>query len=88
MEIAQAAQLDLRDLVGIESAPTFHRVFRWWQAQPQYDVGHLDRMAAIDASLPAGLNLIGTAYRGVGIPDCVHQGKEAAEHVFTYLQRL
>ncbi|MBX2998620.1 MAG: protoporphyrinogen oxidase [Caldilineaceae bacterium] len=87
-EIALAAQQELRDLIGIDSAPTFHRVFRWWQAQPQYDVGHLDRMAAIDASLPAGLNLIGTAYRGVGIPDCVHQGKEAAEGVFAYLRSL
>jgi protoporphyrinogen/coproporphyrinogen III oxidase len=86
IEIAQAARQELRDLVGIESVPTFHRVFRWWQAQPQYDVGHLERMEIIDADLPTGLNLIGTAYRGVGIPDCVNQGKEAAERVLTHFQ--
>jgi protoporphyrinogen/coproporphyrinogen III oxidase len=86
IEIAQAARQELRDLKGIEAAPTFHRVFRWWHAQPQYDVGHLERMEVIDADLPAGLNLIGTAYRGVGIPDCVNQGKEAAERILAYLQ--
>jgi oxygen-dependent protoporphyrinogen oxidase len=85
-EIAQAARQELRDLIGIEATPTFHRTFRWWQAQPQYDVGHLERMKIIDADLPAGLTLIGTAYRGVGIPDCVKQSKEAAERVLSHFQ--
>jgi oxygen-dependent protoporphyrinogen oxidase len=50
---------------------------------PQYDVGHLDRVAAIDrrlAELP-GLRLAGAAYRGVGIADCVRSGEESAETV-------
>jgi oxygen-dependent protoporphyrinogen oxidase len=48
---------------------------------PQYLVGHLDRVRRIEAQLVhfPGLALAGNAYRGVGIPDCVHSGEEAAE---------
>jgi oxygen-dependent protoporphyrinogen oxidase len=88
VEIVESARQELRSLTGIESTPSFHRVFRWWKAQPQYDVDHLDRMKIIDAALPAGLALIGTAYRGVGIPDCVHQGRLAAERIFAHLQSI
>jgi len=50
---------------------------------PQYAVGHLERVAAIEAraaTLP-GLALAGAAYRGVGVPDCVHSGEAAADRV-------
>jgi oxygen-dependent protoporphyrinogen oxidase len=48
---------------------------------PQYHVGHLDRVARIDdlARATAGLFLVGGAYRGVGIPDCIRGGEEAAD---------
>jgi oxygen-dependent protoporphyrinogen oxidase len=48
---------------------------------PQYEVGHLDRVAAIEARLEAlpGLTVAGAAYRGVGIADCVRSGEAAAE---------
>jgi len=48
---------------------------------PQYRLGHLDRIETIErrlATLP-GLSLAGSAYRGVGIADCVHSGETAAE---------
>jgi oxygen-dependent protoporphyrinogen oxidase len=50
---------------------------------PQYSVGHLDRIAEIDrllAGIP-GLALAGNAYRGVGLPDCIASGVEAAASV-------
>jgi oxygen-dependent protoporphyrinogen oxidase len=51
---------------------------------PQYRVGHLERMARIDTSLARhpGLAVAGNAYRGVGIPDCIHSGELAAEQAF------
>ena len=55
---------------------------------PQYHVGHLDRMARIDrhvAALPA-LALAGSAYRGVGIPDCIRTGEEAAQSLLDFLR--
>jgi oxygen-dependent protoporphyrinogen oxidase len=47
---------------------------------PRYTVGHLERVAAIDAALanePA-IQVIGAAYRGAGIPECIVQGQRAA----------
>lgn len=79
--IVATAQREVQALLGVAAAPCFHRVVRWWDAQPQYDVGHLARMAAIHATLPPTVQLIGTAYGGVGIPDCVRQGKEAATRI-------
>ena len=55
---------------------------------PQYEVGHLDRIAAIEARLETlpGLVLAGGAYRGVGIADCVHSGEVAAERLTSTLK--
>jgi oxygen-dependent protoporphyrinogen oxidase len=49
----------------------------------QYEVGHLDRLAEIErlrAELP-GLALIGNAYRGIGVPDCIRSGRDAAAEI-------
>ncbi len=74
---------ELRSLLGISADPLLVRVARYRRAMPQYAVGHLDRVAAIEqrvAALP-GLVLAGAAYRGVGIPDCVRSGEAAADAV-------
>jgi len=80
-EVLATARQELSSLMGVNAEPLFHRVYRWWDAQPQYDVGHLDRVAAIEAALPPNLFVAGCPYGGVGIPDCVRQGQEAAEKV-------
>lgn len=72
---------ELAQLLGIRAEPLFHRIYRWQRSNPQYDVGHLDRIAAIESDLPAGLYVTGSAYRGVGIPDCIKQGQETAERI-------
>jgi len=69
---------ELRDLLGITEAPLFWRITRWPAGNPQYEVGHLDRVSALEASLPPGLLVIGSAYRGVGIPDLVRAADNAA----------
>ena len=69
---------ELAALLGLTAEPLFHRIFRWGRSNPQYDVGHLERVAAIEAALPQGIYVTGSPYRGVGIPDCVKQGKEIA----------
>jgi protoporphyrinogen/coproporphyrinogen III oxidase len=74
----------LRQILGIEAPPLFHRIFRWHDASPQYDVGHLDRVSAIETAAPAGLYLTGSAFRGVGIPDCVHQAQETIIQLLEY----
>uniref|UniRef100_A0A7C1FJC6 Coproporphyrinogen III oxidase n=1 Tax=Caldilinea aerophila TaxID=133453 RepID=A0A7C1FJC6_9CHLR len=72
---------ELDALLGINAEPLFHRIYRWFHSNPQYDVGHLERVAAIERNLPPGVHLAGSAYRGVGLPDCIRQGQEAVERV-------
>src|SRR3989442_12288759 len=81
--LVEVVRGELRALVGITAAPELMRVHRHRLAMPQYMVGHLERVAAIEgraAALPA-LVLVGAAYRGVGVPDCVRSGESAAEQV-------
>ena len=79
--LARLAHDDVAPLLRIAGAPVLSRVWRHPRAMPQYEVGHLDRVAAIEARLEAlpGLAVAGAAYRGVGIPDCVRSGEAAAE---------
>jgi oxygen-dependent protoporphyrinogen oxidase len=86
-EMIAAAREEFRDLLGVAAAPGMTEVQRWPAAMPQYAVGHLDRVAKIEAvaaQIP-DLFLAGTAYRGVGVPDCVHSGEIAAEAAFERL---
>ena len=60
--------------------PLFARVYKWKSAMAQYSVGHLERLQRIEAlrqKLP-GLALAGNGYNGIGVPDCVRSGTEAA----------
>jgi protoporphyrinogen/coproporphyrinogen III oxidase len=68
------------DLLGIDAEPSFVRIHRWRYGMPQYVLGHPERLERIDTALErhSGLALAGAAYRGVGIPDCIHSGEQAA----------
>ena len=75
------ARRELGEALGVAAEPGLVRVSRWPASMPQYRVGHLARVDAIQrraAALP-GLHLTGAAYRGVGIADCVRSGEAAAE---------
>lgn len=71
---------DLRRLLGVRGSPRFVQIDRWAGAMPQYHLGHLDRLARIDARLSGlpRLALAGAAYRGVGIPQVILSGRTAA----------
>ncbi len=80
-ELVTIAERELAELVGVRGAPVLVRVARHRRAMPQYDLGHLARVAAIENAVTrlGGLALAGSAYRGVGVPDCVHSGERAAD---------
>ena len=70
-------------ITGLRAEPLFARVYKWKSAMAQYGVGHLDRLDRIDRlrqQLP-GLALAGNAYRGIGVPDCVRSGRDAAKQL-------
>jgi len=72
---------ELAQIIGLRAQPLFTRVYRWRRAMAQYPVGHLDRLLRIDALLQQlpGLALAGNGYRGIGVPDCIRTGDEAAK---------
>jgi protoporphyrinogen/coproporphyrinogen III oxidase len=72
---------DLRDLLGITGAPIAAQVSRWPRAMPQFHVGHLDLMAAIDRRLAThpGLFISAAGFRSVGIPDCISDARATAQ---------
>jgi oxygen-dependent protoporphyrinogen oxidase len=87
--LAQRAHDDLAPILGLGAAPLFARVYRWIDASPQYDVGHLARIAAIDRTLAAtpGLYLTGAPYRGVGMPDVIADARATADRLCHWLDR-
>jgi oxygen-dependent protoporphyrinogen oxidase len=74
---------ELAAVCGITVEPSYAEVNRWWKAMPQYTLGHLDRLAQLEAAVSRypGLVLTGAGYRGVGIPDCIRDGAVAGERV-------
>jgi len=84
-KLVALARSELREIMGVEAIPTHAWVFRWQQGLPQYTVGHVDRLAFIEervCRLP-GLYVVGNAYRGVGIPDCIANGERVAGEIGT-----
>ncbi len=72
---------ELCALTGLRAEPLFHRIFRWPRSMAQYEVGHAPRVAEIEALMAQspGMAVIGNAFRGIGVPDCIRLAKQAAE---------
>ena len=86
-ELVETARAALADLLDIDGPPIFARLFRWTRQSPQYEVGHLQRLAAIEqraASIP-GLYLAGSGFRAIGIPDCIADGRDTATRAAAFL---
>jgi oxygen-dependent protoporphyrinogen oxidase len=87
-ELTRIATEELRDLIGARGEPLLVDIARWPASMPQYHVGHTALVAAIEAAAARhrGLALAGSAYHGVGIPHCIHNGEQAAEAVLAALR--
>jgi len=69
--------------ISADVEPEHAQVSRWRRAMAQYGVGHRERMDRIGrrvAALP-GLRLVGNAYDGIGVPDCIRLGRRAAQEL-------
>ncbi len=80
---------ELAKIMGITARPTRQQLYRWPIGNAQYDVGHLARVATIEAetqnTLPH-LYLTGSAFLGVGLPDCIYQGQQTAIKVIADME--
>jgi len=84
-DLVAACERHLAALMPLPEHAAHAGVVRWHRSMPQYEVGHLERVARIRSGLPAGIVVTGSAYDGVGIPDCVRAAGEAAEQVAEHL---
>jgi oxygen-dependent protoporphyrinogen oxidase len=86
-ELIRTSLAALRPLLGIDRDPLLTRVYRWDRANAQHEVGHLERMAAIDRALTRhpGLFVTGSGFRGAGIPDCVADGRKTGASAAMWL---
>jgi oxygen-dependent protoporphyrinogen oxidase len=84
-DLIEACARHLAAVVALPERPESAAVVRWLRSMPQYERGHLERVGRIRAALPAGIFVVGSAYDGVGIPDCVRAAGETAERVVVHL---
>ena len=82
-ELVAVACRELRSIMGLQAQPVLQNIARWPDSMAQYTVGHERRVKRIEAIMETipGLHLAGNAYRGIGIPDCVKMGKDAAARI-------
>ena len=86
-DIVQACARHLAAVVRLPDMPEQATVVRWPASMPQYEVGHIDRVARIREQLPPGIVVVGQAYDGVGVPDCVRAAGDAAERLIAANER-
>jgi oxygen-dependent protoporphyrinogen oxidase len=83
--LVDALLADLDDLLGLDEDPVEVRVSRWRDGFPQYEPGHLGRVAAVEADVRARFGgrvaVAGAALHGIGIPACIRSGREAARSI-------
>jgi len=85
-EIETLVSEELNELLGLAGQPIFREIIRWRGAMPQYHVGHLDLVEKIESQTAEldNLELAGNAYRGVGIPFCVHSAEQAVDRLYQH----
>jgi oxygen-dependent protoporphyrinogen oxidase len=86
-ELVELAREALTEVMSISGEPLFSRLYRWTRQSPQYEVGHLERLAAIEGYLTRfpGLFVTGSGFRSIGIPDCIADGRETAGRAATFV---
>jgi oxygen-dependent protoporphyrinogen oxidase len=86
-ELVSLAMAELTDVLGVRGLPRDSRVTRWGGSLPQYNVGHLDRVARIRAAvaMQPGLAVCGAAYDGVGVPACIATARTAVGRILDHL---
>lgn len=89
-ELIETVRREMHELLVISGAPLLIRLFRWTRQSPQYETGHLERVAAIERRLGGlpGIFVTGSGFRAIGIPDCISDGRATAVRAADYVASL
>jgi oxygen-dependent protoporphyrinogen oxidase len=89
-EVTEVVRRELRQITGLKAEPWFVKVYRWDRAMAQYTPGHLERIERIGQTLKRmrNLSIAGNFYKGIGVPDCIRTGKEAALHMASLARQI
>ena len=90
VELAGIVHAELAALVGARAAPLWTEITRWPQAIPQYDLGHLERLAHVDAAEAAlpGLRFCASYRGGVSVGDCIKSAHATVDAVASFLANV
>ncbi len=82
-ELVRTVRYELARIIKLEERPIFSRVYRWRGAMAQYEAGHIARVERIEERVSdiAGLAIAGNAFHGIGVPDCIRSGQQAAKAI-------
>jgi oxygen-dependent protoporphyrinogen oxidase len=85
--LIDTARAELTELLQITGDPVLTRLYRFTRHSPQYEVGHLDRLAQIEQRLAAipGVFVTGSGFRAIGIPDCIADGRATGAAAAKYV---
>jgi len=88
-KLLAAVRADMEEILKITGEPLILRINRWPKSMPQYTLGHEERLARIEQGLAKhpGLFVTGSAYRGIGISDCVHEAALIAEQCLKFIKK-
>lgn len=89
-ELQNVIRGELRQVLGITAEPEAVRIYRWHKTMAQYTVGHQQRVERIIARVKQqpGLALAGNAFDGIGVPDCIRSGQNAASELLAGANRM
>ena len=83
-ELLRTAREDVRLSLGIEAQPEAYVITKWLDAMPKYDIHHREAVRKLEEALAAyfpNVFLAGCSYYGVGIPDCMENGRQTASKI-------
>lgn len=86
-EMIKMVRQELKEIMGLDAEPVITRIYRWIKGMPQYVIGHLERVTAVEerSARTPGLYIAGGSYRAVGIGDCADAGAKAAAKAVEYI---
>lgn len=86
--LVEVAREELAEMLGVTAPPVMSITRTFAGGLHQYTLGHLDRVSRIESALAAhpGLAVAGAGFHGVGLNECVHSGRKAADHVRTAIE--